>query len=292
MFERTRLGKGLFNLALKIQRMSNLLASLAVGALMAASTIPSPALAQDMASISDVELAQPVATPQAETKQAESPRAVFRRSDRFAYVIEKSKLQDSPTFVLLHGSGGNEKTLIDLARKISPDATLLGVRGRIEQDGINRWYRRLTPTSFDQTDIRGEASAFASFLTETAQQNSIDLKKAVFLGYSNGANLIGAVSLLHPGLMRKAVLLRAMPVLEAAPSVDLKAMDILTISGKSDATYFPYATALEKLLKSCGAEVEAQTIEAGHNIGDEDARLVRQWLTAELSPQQAAVPAN
>lgn len=226
--------------------------------------------------------------PLAEARQAESPRAVFRRSDRFAYVIEKSKQKDGPTFVLLHGSGGNEKTLLDLARKIAPNATFLGVRGRVEQDGINRWYRRLTPTSFDQKDIRDEAKAFADFLTDTAAQNSIDLKKAVFLGYSNGANLVAAVSLLHPDLVRKAVLLRAMPVLDKAPVADLKALDILTVAGKSDVTYSPFAPALAKLLRGCGANVEARTIDSGHNIGEEDARVVREWLTAELSPQDVA----
>ena len=202
--------------------------------------------------------------------------------------LEKSKQKDGPTFVLLHGSGGNEKTLLDLARKIAPNATFLGVRGRVEQDGINRWYRRLTPTSFDQKDIRDEAKAFADFLTDTAAQNSIDLKKAVFLGYSNGANLVAAVSLLHPDLVRKAVLLRAMPVLDKAPVADLKALDILTVAGKSDVTYSPFAPALAKLLRGCGANVEARTIDSGHNIGEEDARVVREWLTAELSPQDVA----
>lgn len=222
---------------------------------------------------------------QAQTRQPESPRAIFRRSDRFEYVLRKAKDKDSPIFVLLHGSGGNENTLMELARKIVPDATFLGVRGRVEQDGISRWYRRLTPTSFDQKDIRAEAQAFAAFLAETASENSIDLKKAIFLGYSNGANLIGAVSLLHPNLVHKAVLLRAMPVLDQAPTADLKALDILTIAGKSDVLYSPFAPKLENLLRNCGANVEARMIESGHDIGEEDARLVRQWLMAEANPR-------
>src|SRR5690606_2197403 len=142
-----------------------------------------------------------------------------------------------------------EKTLIDLARRIAPDATLLGVRGRIVQDGINRWYRRLTPTRFDQADIRREVRAFSDFLADTARKNSIDLERAIFLGYSNGANLIGALSMLHPGLVHKAVLLRAMPVLDEIPKADLSTLDVLTIAGKGDATYSPFAAALTDLLR-------------------------------------------
>jgi phospholipase/carboxylesterase len=262
--------------------MLNILRTLAVCLLAAA--ISDAALGEEASTITDkVSKAAAASEAVLPPRQPESPRAIFRRSDRFAYVLEKAKAEGSPTFVLLHGSGGNEKTLIDLARKIAPNATLLGVRGRIVQDGINRWYRRLTPTSFDQADIRAEAQAFSDFLAETAHKNGIDLKRAIFLGYSNGANLIAALSMLEPGLVHKAVLLRAMPVLDLTSKPDLKALDVLTIAGKADATYSPFAPALASLLRNCGANVVTQQVALGHNIGEEDAKVVREWLTAEVA---------
>ena len=165
-----------------------------------------------------------------------------------------------------------------LAEKIDPGAVLLGVRGRVRQEGVTRWYKRLTATSFDQQDVRGEAAAFASFLSAAAAEQKVDLENAIFLGYSNGANLIAALTLLHPGLVHRAVLLRAMPVLDVAPEAEIGDAEILTIAGKSDGTYGPFAPKLENLLTSRGARVKSYMIDSGHGIGNEDARLVREWL--------------
>ncbi len=76
---------------------------------------------------------------------------------------------DGSVFVLLHGSGGNETTLMPLLHKVAPRATLLGVRGRATEEGLPRWYKRITPFSFDQDDIKSEAEAFAAFIEGAGQ---------------------------------------------------------------------------------------------------------------------------
>jgi phospholipase/carboxylesterase len=106
-----------------------------------------------------------------------------------------------------------------------------------------------------------------------------DLSRTVFLGYSNGANLVTSVMLLHPGIISRAVLLRAMPVLDNVPDTDLSATRILSISGVADVTYAPFAPALSALLRRHGAEVEDRVAPAGHEFGEDDAALARDWLT-------------
>ena len=241
--------------------------------------------AQQAASLASAGVMQPVAAvpaleaslgqPAASAEQVES---AIERSKDFTYLIRRPKKEATCTIVLLHGSGGDEASLMALASKIDPNALLLGVRGRVRQAGINRWYRRLTPTSFDQQDVKSEAEAFAAFLSAAAAEQKVDLNEAIFLGYSNGANLIGALTLLHPGLVHRAVLLRAMPVLDTPPEIRLGAADILTIAGSSDRLYGPFAPDLEKLFRSRGARVKSYMIDSDHGIGDEDARLVREWL--------------
>ena len=222
-------------------------------------------------------LDQPAA-PQSASVAGQSEGAIERAKD-FAYLLRRPEEKEATcTIVLLHGSGGDESSLMALATKIAPDALVLGVRGRVSQEGISRWYRRLTPTSFDQQDVRSEAEAFAGFLSAVAAEQKLDLNEAIFIGYSNGANLIGALTLLHPGLVHRAVLLRAMPVLEKAPETRLGNADILTIAGSSDLTYGPFAPQLEELLSGRGARVKSHMIDSDHGIGDEDARLVREWL--------------
>lgn len=202
------------------------------------------------------------------------------RAPRFAYRLLRPQNPSGETIILLHGSGGDETSLFKLASRVAPHATLLGVCGRITQKGVKRWYARISATEFDQDDIRKEAQAFADFLKDKMAAEKLDLKRATFIGYSNGANLIAAMALLDPNLIHRAVLLRAMPVLHAAPEVDLRRSRFLTVAGKKDKIYAPFAPALEELLRDRGATVDSYTIAAGHLLGKEDVKVVSDWLSA------------
>jgi phospholipase/carboxylesterase len=206
--------------------------------------------------------------------------APITRSRNFVYRLLRPQAPSGETIVLLHGSGGDEASLFKLASRAAPGATLLGVRGRIVQKGIQRWYAKLSPTRFDQLDIRKEARAFADFLKARMAAEKLDPARTVFIGYSNGANLIAAVSLLYPDLVRRAVLLRAMPVLDKVPAADLHRAHFLTVAGSLDGVYGPFAPALEGLLRDHGAIVDSRSVAVGHVLGDEDVKLVSQWLGA------------
>ena len=189
---------------------------------------------------------------------------------------------DGSVFVLLHGSGGNETTLMPLLHEAAPRATLLGVRGRATEEGIPRWYKRITPFSFDQDDIKNEAEAFAAFIEGAVSSYGLDPKKIVYVGYSNGANLLNSLLYLHPNLVHKAVLLRSMPVLKDYPHADLKGTDLLVISGKTDA-YGKYASDLETRLKQSGATVDSDVIAGGHDLGDADVSIIQKWLAQQIN---------
>jgi phospholipase/carboxylesterase len=184
---------------------------------------------------------------------------------------------------LLHGSGVDETTLVPLARRIAPDAMLIAARGRIPQDDGFRWFARITPTRFEQKSILAETAAFAAFANGAATRHGLDLDHATFLGYSNGANLVSSLMLLHPGIVRRAVLLRPMPVLDDVPATDLAGIRTLIIAGAADETYGPFAPALVTLLSQHGAAIDARIIPSGHEIGDPDAAIVRQWLAGSAA---------
>ena len=201
------------------------------------------------------------------------------RSDlAFPYRVYRPQDTDGQALVLLHGSGVDETTLVPLAAAIAPRAVLVAVRGRIAQEGGMRWFVRITPTRFEQASIRTETDAFAAFITAALQANGLARAHTTFLGYSNGANLISSMMLLHPGLVERAVLLRAMPVLDDVPPADLSNAEVLVIAGAVDATYGPFAASLVALLRHHGAKVDDRTVPSGHEFGDDDAAIVRQWL--------------
>lgn len=187
---------------------------------------------------------------------------------------------DDSTIVLLHGSGGNEADLMPLARRIAPRATLLGVRGRSHEEGNARWFRRLTATRFDQADIRAEAEAFAAFVEGAVASYRLDAARLIFLGHSNGANFAAAVMALHPHAIRRAVLLRAIPVLEQLPPVRLDGARVLMVTGARD-PFGRHAPALADWFRASGAALDLRTVDAGHDIVADDEALARQWFMHE-----------
>ena len=195
----------------------------------------------------------------------------------FIQHLHRPKESDGTTLVLLHGTGGNETDLLPLGQRLAPRAALLGIRGRSTEEGVLRWFRRLTATSFDQADIRAEAAAFAAFLPEALQSHRLDPTRATMVGYSNGANFIAAVMLLFPRLARRAALLRAMLVLDEPPAPDLTGAVVLTVTGRRD-PYARFAPVLSETLRKLGAQVDERTVEAGHEIGPNDMTIVRDWL--------------
>ena len=186
---------------------------------------------------------------------------------------------DGSVIVLLHGTGGNEADLMPLAHRIAPRATLLGVRGRSHEEGIARWFRRLSMTSFDQADIRAEAEAFTAFMESAVAGYGLDINRMTFLGYSNGANFAAAVLALHPEVIRRAILIRAMAALEDMPEPDLTGTEVLMLTGSRD-PYGQYASVLENWLRSGGADLEVRRIEAGHEMTQEDMAVAESWLQA------------
>lgn len=205
----------------------------------------------------------------------------FSRHKKFFhqfYYPKDNKGQLNALVILLHGSGGNEKSLVPLARKIWPDATLLGIRGRVVQDGGTRWYKRITAVKFDQDDVKFEADAFSRFLGKLSEQKSLDLSKAVFVGYSNGANLLAASMMMHPDMVKQAVLMRSMPVLDQMPKADLSKTRVLTITGDKDKLYAPFASELSAALKMRGAMLDAKIIDAGHMLNETDAGIIKKWI--------------
>ncbi|CDN48455.1 prolyl oligopeptidase family serine peptidase [Neorhizobium galegae] len=202
---------------------------------------------------------------------------IIYRDLPFVHRIHMPERWDGSTLVLMHGSGGNETTMLPFGRKAAPNAMLIGVRGRSTDEGHPRYFRRFTEMTFDQKEIVSEAEAFVAFVEELGPAYGVDPARTVFAGWSNGGNMIGAVMQLHPDLIRRAVLLRSMNCLEDRPAVDLTGAQVLSLSATDD-FYGSLARELEERLFADGAEVTARTLDANHGIGTEDEMIARDWL--------------
>lgn len=208
------------------------------------------------------------------------PRFIYRDLP-FVHRVYTPEPATGQAFILLHGSDGSETSLMPLAASIAPGATLFGLRGRSTEEGTARWFRRFGPLSFDQKDIRSEAEALAAFIEGAVEAYGLDLPSVIFMGYSNGANLLAAMMQLHPGLVRNAILLRATKVLENTPDADLSGTGILSLTGDHD-LFGAHANALENELRQAGANLVAQSVPAGHETNQSDIEAARKWL-AEMA---------
>ena len=199
----------------------------------------------------------------------------------FIHRLHRPDDPDGTAVVLLHGTGGNETSLLPLGVRIAPRSLVLSPRGRSIEEGIPRFFRRLSATVFDQKDIIAEGEAFAAFMEGANAGYGLDPERTLFLGYSNGANMIAAMMFLHPGLVRNAVLLRGMNVLETVPRADLSGANVLMLTGRAD-PYGAYAPALEEMLRAAGAVVENRLLPAGHDIGVADFEAAKAFRQSRL----------
>src|ERR1700754_1605895 len=114
------------------------------------------------------------------------------------------------TLVLLHGTGGTESDLLGLGRALDPDAALLSLRGKVLENGMPRFFRRLAEGVFDQEDLQFRTRELADFLTEAADRYGFDAKRVIAVGYSNGANIAASLLLRQPEKLAAAALFHPM----------------------------------------------------------------------------------
>jgi phospholipase/carboxylesterase len=191
--------------------------------------------------------------------------------------FEPARAEGRPPLLLLHGTGGDEHDLVPLGRALAPGSALLSPRGKVLENGMPRFFRRLAEGVFDEADLRQRTADLAGFVTETRAAYGIGAPVAV--GFSNGANIAAAMLLLHPGVLSGAILLRAMVPLEDAPAGDLGGTPVLILSGAGDPIVpAENAARLAAMLAAAGASVEHRTIAAGHGLSQTDIDLAKAWL--------------
>src|SRR5262249_53858387 len=151
----------------------------------------------------------------------------------FIHRFELGVRSGARPLLLLHGTGGNEHDLIPLGQMVAPGASLLSPRGKVLEQGMPRFFRRLAEGVFDEDDVRDRTYELADFIAAARQRYGI--AAPVALGYSNGANIAAAVMLLRQDALAGGILLRAMvPLSNAEATSGLAGEAALIVSARSD----------------------------------------------------------
>jgi phospholipase/carboxylesterase len=187
------------------------------------------------------------------------------------------------TLLLLHGTGGGEDDLVPLGRELAPRAAMLSPRGKVSEYGAARFFRRLAEGVFDHEDLVRRTHELADFVEAASQQYGFNPSKVVAAGYSNGANIAASLMLLHPGLLRAAVLFRAMVPFEPEESPDLSRMPVFLAAGRRDQMIPPQnAERLAEILTEAGADLDLRWRDTGHALTYEEVAEAKDWLSGVL----------
>jgi len=185
----------------------------------------------------------------------------------------------SRTLLLLHGTGGNERDLVPLGRELDPDASLLSPRGKVLENGMPRFFRRLAEGIFDLDDLKKRTNELADFVAAAAQHYGFASDNIVAVGYSNGANIAASILLLRPEILRGAVLFHAMVPLVPENLPDLSSVRVWIGAGSEDPIIPASETQrLVELLGSMGADVTIRFFNAGHGLTNSELETASRWL--------------
>jgi predicted esterase len=191
------------------------------------------------------------------------------------------------TLLLLHGTGGNEHDLIPLGRELDQNAALLSPRGKVLENGMPRFFRRLAEGVFDVEDLKQRTNELADFITATAKHYKLAADQIVAVGYSNGANIAASMLLLRPEILRAAILFRAMVPLVPENLSNLSSVRVWIGAGNQDPIIPASETQrLVELLRGAGADVTIRFANAAHGLTSAEVETARHWLE-ELKPSGA-----
>jgi phospholipase/carboxylesterase len=208
---------------------------------------------------------------------------------RFQHRFVASRESGAPTLLLLHGTGGDENDMLPLGRRLAPGANLLSPRGRLLENGMPRFFRRLAVGVFDVDDLVQQTHELAEFVRDASGAYGFDLRSVVAVGFSNGANIAASLFLLHPGLLRGGVLFKPMLPFEPEVLPDLSGSDVFIAAGRSDPmTPADEVTRLATLLEEAGADVSVAWSPGGHALTAGEVEAAERWIERLLSRRVGA----
>ena len=210
------------------------------------------------------------------------PGAAGNSDPEFVHVFVPSEKPNTPTLLLLHGTGGDERDLLPLGRELWPGAALLGIRGRVLESGMPRFFRRFAEGVFDVEDLKFRTEELAHFIDAASERYDFSKKRLIAVGYSNGANIAATLILLHPQHLAAAVLFRAMMPFVPDLIRDFSHLSVFIGAGRLDPIVpSGQVEELAAMFESGGADVAIAWRQGGHELGEYDVRAARDWLSRD-----------
>lgn len=188
------------------------------------------------------------------------------------------KGENNRTLILFHGTGGSENDLIPIAEMIDPNANILSVRGDVLENGMSRFFKRISEGVFDEKDLVDKTHKLKKFIDEAVTKYNIDKNKLVGFGYSNGANILGSLLFHYNDVIQYAILSHPMVPLRNIKLPNLK--DTYIFIGASDKDPIVNSSETYELIdmfKEAYAHVNHVFTDYGHRFSEQELKGIIDW---------------
>ncbi|MCA9766558.1 MAG: alpha/beta hydrolase [Carnobacterium sp.] len=197
------------------------------------------------------------------------------------YLYKENK-KSAPVLVLLHGTGGTETDLVSLGEFLNTDYNLLGIRGNVQENGMNRYFKRHGEGHYDWEDLDFRGKELYTFILEKSEKYSFEMKDVILVGFSNGSNIAINMMIQQPDIFKKAALFAPMYPADIDEKQIFNETNVFLSLGKND----PIVSESESLrvvnlFKQRGAKVTTFWVK-GHNLDQEVALEAKKWVNESL----------
>lgn len=193
------------------------------------------------------------------------------------YIFNKGN-NEKPVLLLLHGTGGDENSLLALAEIIDPEASVLSVRGNVLEHGMPRFFRRLAEGVFDMEDLAFRTKELHEFLDGKAAEYQFDRNNIIAIGYSNGANIAANLLFEYENGLKGAILHHPMVPNRETTVAKQDGTPVFIGAGVNDPICPQQeATDLQHLLEKAGANVALEWESNGHQLTMTEVQKAKEW---------------
>lgn len=176
-------------------------------------------------------------------------------------------------FVLFHGTGGNEYSLLFLTGELNAQASIHSYLGNVSKNIYRRYFAPLEDGVLNREDYNARIDAFFDNWDFSLKEK---FKKITFIGYSNGANFILGLLGRNPELANAFILLH--PSNLGYTFTKESNIDIFMSVGASD----PLVPAgdimqLKQEMLPYFKNLEVKLLDGNHAVSDAEIDVIKKW---------------
>ena len=199
------------------------------------------------------------------------------------HIFKQGTNSNKPVLLLLHGTGGDERSLLSLATLIDPEASVLSVKGNISENGMPRFFKRLAEGVFDEEDLVFRTHELNQFLDDAAKQYKFERRNIIAIGYSNGANIAASLMFHLEDALKGAILHHPMVPRRNISIPSLANVPVFIGAGENDPICpREESVELEALLSEAGATVMMHWENFGHQLTQSEVEAAKKWYKEQF----------